>query len=176
MKKILITIGLASVLFITWCWNKTNFEFNFDNFYWYFFTENSFDKTEPNIKWLWIKLIKNDIIQTYTQSNSTWYIDSIIIIKKKTDKELKDFVSENIKKIKLEWYKSDNTKNWNIRCKEKKLDISTINSKLSANLSPTYFTHAFFKVENNIYIISFSTDEEKERDTFASDIKNIKCK
>jgi hypothetical protein len=28
----------------------------------------------------------------------------------------------------------------------------------------------------NAYIVSFSSEDEDERDTFASDIKNIKCK
>ena len=176
MKKIFFIIVFISASIIAWCWDKINFEFSFENFYWYFFTENTFEKSEKTSTWLWFQLIKTDIIQTYAQSNSTWYVDSIIIIKKITDKKLEDFVEENIKKIKLEWYKSDSTKDWNIRCKEDKIKINIINSQLSANLNTIFFTHAFFKVENNMYIISFSTDKKEERDTFASDVKNIKCK
>lgn len=176
MKKIFLIIGLLSVSILAWCWNKVNFEFGFENFYWYFFTNNTFEQSEITSTGLWSQLIKNDIIQTYIQSNSTWYIDSIIIIKKLTDKELEDFVEENIQKIKLEWYTSDGIKKWDIRCKGEKISISIVNSQLAANLNPIFFTHAFFKIEDNTYILSFSTDQEEERDTFSSDVRNIKCK
>jgi hypothetical protein len=104
-KILLIILSLIPFIIVTWCGNKVNFEFDFDHFYWYFFTNNTFEKREIVANWLWSKLIKNDIIQSYIQSNSTWYIDSIIVIKKITDKELKNFVNENKQRIKLEWYK-----------------------------------------------------------------------
>jgi hypothetical protein len=44
------------------------------------------------------------------------------------------------------------------------------------NLDTTYFSHSFIKKDDTIYIISYSTPNEKERNTFSSDVKAIKCK
>ncbi len=177
MKKILIlSIISAFAILITWCWNKTNFEFDFDNFYWYFFTENTFHENNQKLEWLAAWLLQNNIVKVFQQTNTTWYTDSIVIIKKQSSEDLADFVIKNTEKMKLEWYQSDKSDESNIRCKDEKLDTIIIDSELKLNLTTTYFTQSFLKDKEYIYIISFSSDNEDERNTFSSDVRNIKCK
>jgi len=173
-KKLFVTIIFAWIL-ISWCSNKSNFQFEFDNFYWYFFTENNF-VSDINLDWFWYNILKNDILKIYKKSSSSWYTDNIVIVKKQSQQELNDFVNETVKKTKIEWYKIESTKSISINCLWNKIDWKSINSKIAWNLNTTYFSHSFFKHNDNIYIISYSTQDEKERKTFSSDVKNIKCK
>ncbi len=176
MKKILITILTISSIIIAGCGDNTKFEFGFEEFEGYFITENTFSINNTETKWLAAGLLKNNIIHTYTQIQSSWYIDSIIVIKKPSSQQLDEFVSQNTKKIKMEWYISKSTNNNTFKCNKEKIDMQTIDSDLEWNLSNIFFTQAFFMHKWNAYIISFSSEEEQERDTFASDIKNLKCK
>ncbi len=176
MKKILFLVATFTVLItISGCGSKENFEFTFDNFYWYFFTNNTFVSSDIQTEWLASKLLENNIVEIYTQSQNSWYTDSIIISKKQSTQTLQAFVSQNLKKIKLEWYTIGKEKTATIRCNEEKIDINTVNSELKWNLNEIFFTQTFLIYKENSYIISFSTNEEEERDIFASDVKNIKC-
>jgi predicted small lipoprotein YifL len=42
MKKAILFIAILSALSLTACGDKTNFEFSFDDFYGYFFTNDTF--------------------------------------------------------------------------------------------------------------------------------------
>lgn len=177
MKKILILSIISTfAIFIAWCGNKTNFEFDFDNFYGYFLTNNTFQENNQELEWFAAWLLQNNIVKIFQQTNTTWYTDSIIIIKKQNSENLVDFVIKNTDKMKLEWYKAEKMNESTIKCNEKKLDMITINSQLELNLTETYFTQAFFKYQEYIYTISFSSESEDERDTFYWDMKNIECK
>ncbi len=176
MKKTIFIISILFSITLFWCSNKNNFEFSFDNFYWYFFTENKFTFTDIQADWLWYNIIKNDILKMYKKINSSWYVDNIIIIKKQSDKELSEFVEDTIKKTKIQWYKLDTTRDIKIKCIDEVLKWKSTNWRVNGNLNTTYFNHSFFKHNNNIYIVSYSSQDESERNTFASDVKNIKCK
>jgi hypothetical protein len=173
-KKLFIAIIFIWVL-ISWCSDKGNFQFEFDNFYWYFFTEKTF-VSDTKLSWLWYNLLKNEILKIYKSDSSSWYTDSIIITKKQSNNSLDDFVKEVIKQTKIKWYKIESTRQIKINCLWENIDWKTINSKFIWNLNTTYFSHSFLKHNNNIYIISYSTQDNKERKTFSSDVKNIKCK
>lgn len=161
---------------LTWCGSKENFEFEFEWFYWYFYTENSFEELNQELTGFAHDLLSNKIIKLYQQTNNSWYTDSIIILKQSTPKDLAVFVQENQDKMKLEWYSFDNPSNHNTRCNEQKLDSITNTSTLNWNLNKIYFSQTYIKNKNHIYIISFSSEQEDERNTFESDIKNIKCR
>ena len=183
MKKYIQYIKTLSIIPILWiffvlsgCWNKTYIELNFDDFYVYFYTTNTFEKKDIDTDWLSQWLLKNDILNTYIQTNNSWYTDSIIIIKKNTSKSLVDFVKADLEKTKLNWYNSDNINTTTFKCNSKKIDINIVESKLSNNLTTTFFTQAFFINTWQIYIVSFSTQQEEQNNTFASNIENIKCK
>lgn len=176
MKKIIIISSIIFSITIFWCSQKTNFEFSFDNFYWYFFTESNFTSTDIKIDWLGYNIINKEILKMYKKINSTWYIDSIIIIKKESDKELAEFVEDTVQKTKIQWYKLGSTNEHKIKCINESIKLKSINWEINGNLNTNYFNHSFFKYNNYIYIISYATQNEDERDTFASDVKNIKCK
>jgi hypothetical protein len=173
-KKLLITIILVWIL-ISWCSEKGRFKFDFDNFYWYFFTEEDFT-TDVKAEWLWYNVLKSDILKIYKKTSSTWYADSIVIIKKPSSKDLNEFVDETVKKTEIEWYKIESNNQIKINCLWENIDWKSINSKIVWSLSTTYFSHSFFKHKDNIYIISYSTQNEEERKMFSSDVKHIKCK
>lgn len=176
MKKVTLTIFILSTLIFSACSNKTFFEFEFDNFYWYFFTENNFTNSKADTNGLWYTIIKDDIIKTYYQTNNSGHKDNIIIIKKQTNKTLKQFVEDLSKTNKIEWYKVDKIKWFDLRCNEEKLQWYTLNAKLIWNLTTSYLNHSFFEYNGYVYIVSFFSDNESERNTFATDAKNIKCK
>ena len=175
IKKILLsTIAISSII-IAWCGDKKSFEFNFDDFHGSFFTNNVFSINKAETKWLAAWLLENNIIVTYTQKQSSWYTDSIIIIKKPSSQSLEEFVSQNTKKIKLNWYTSQSTDENKIKCNDEKIDIQTIDSNLEWNLSTTFFSQTFFMHKDKAYIVSFSSEEKQERDIFSDNVKDIKC-
>ncbi len=175
-KILFFVITLWFSLIIAGCWDKPHLELTFDNFYWNFYTTNSFHISETNTKWLTAWLLQNDIINTYTQTNTTWYVDSIVIIKKLSSKSLKDFVTDDIQKIQLDWYSSDNIESTNIRCKDTKIEMNIVNSELEQNLNTIFFTQAFFAYTWQIYIVSYSTQNKQERDLFTANVSKINCK
>ncbi|HPC34353.1 MAG TPA: hypothetical protein PLP73_01725, partial [Candidatus Absconditabacterales bacterium] len=72
--------------------------------------------------------------------------------------------------------KIETTSTMKINCLGEGLSGKSIKSKMVGNLDTTYFSHSFIKQDDTIYIISYSTPNEKERNTFSSDVKAIKCK
>jgi hypothetical protein len=180
IKKIFIFVSLWSIIIISWCGSTPRFEFSFDEFNSYFNTENLFQKTDINIEWLSSDLLKNDIIKTYIQTNNNteWqsYTDSIIIIKKISSKTLSEFVQDDIQKTKLNWYSHKDASTTKIKCNDQKLELNIVDSELNWNLNTTYFTQAFIKKTDSIFIVSFSSQNQDERDSFSSDIDKTKCK
>lgn len=175
MKKKIFFILLLVWITITWCSDKSNFQFEFDNFYGYFFTEKTF-VSDSKAEWLWYSILKNDILKIHKNQTSSWYTDNIIIVKTQSKDELDDFVKDTIQKTKIPWYKIETTSTMKINCLWEGLSWKSIKSKMVGNLDTTYFSHSFIKQDDAIYIISYSTPNEKERNTFSSDVKAIKCK
>ena len=185
-KKIFISTIAVIILVITWCSSTNKFEFSFDNFNWHFYTNTTFVQNDENLHWLAIWLLKNNILSIYKEKNisndqNTGYIDSIIIIKKHTLNTLDEFVTQNIQKIKVEWYLQESDNKDTITCynentnKNIKIDIKIINSKLTQNFKTIFFVQWFLIYKDNAYIVSYSTDNKDERDTFASDLNQLKC-
>ncbi|HKL44151.1 MAG TPA: hypothetical protein VJ892_02650 [Candidatus Absconditabacterales bacterium] len=177
MKKIfLIIILILGITILSGCGDKENFEFEFENFYGYFYTENTFEEENQEFTGFAYNLLSNKMIKVYKQKQNSGYIDSIIILKQNTTKDLLSFVEENQEKMKLDGYDFENQKEYETRCKDKKLKSIVISSILNGNLKNIYFTQAFIKNKDYVYIISFSSDKEDERDIFESDVKSIKCR
>jgi len=63
------------------------------------------------------KLIQDDVLKTYTTTDKTGYVDSIVVLKRQTNKSLKDFVLENIEKVKVDGYKIERNIEGQIDCK-----------------------------------------------------------
>ncbi|HPC34354.1 MAG TPA: hypothetical protein PLP73_01730, partial [Candidatus Absconditabacterales bacterium] len=96
MFFILLLVGIT----ITGCSDKSNFQFEFDNFYGYFFTEKTF-VSDSKAEGLGYSILKNDILKIYKNQTSSGYTDNIIIVKTQSKDELDDFVKDTIQKTKI---------------------------------------------------------------------------
>ena len=62
-KKVILIVLLFSLIFLYWCGENGWFQYEFDNFYGEFKTENDFELSKTELNWLWYNLIKNNIIK-----------------------------------------------------------------------------------------------------------------
>jgi hypothetical protein len=176
--KLSLLIAICMTIFVSGC-SKTQsncFDFEFENFEFCFHTENKYDLYEDQLNWLGYQLLNNDILKIYRQSNTSGYIWSLIISKKISEKETKDYISENMELVDLDWFKQEKSKILDAICNDEKIEIYVENTKLKNNLNNIYFSQIFFRKNGYIYILSYSTDEINERDQFSTDIRNISCK
>jgi len=176
MKKIFLFIIILSCIILYWCSEKLpQVSYDFENFHWYFDSENYYNQSTSRLEWQWYQLLQNDIITIYKQQNSSWFTNSIIIAKRNSDKTVNDFIAENLKLITNDWFKTESSKKNKFICKDTNIEIYTTNSKVKTNLDTIYLSQSFFKQNNFIYIISFSTLDEIERNNFSDHIKHITC-
>jgi hypothetical protein len=159
-----------------WCGKSWGFQYEFDNFYGEFNTENDFELSKTELNWLWYNLIKNNIIKIYEQKNTEWFTESIIISKKDSDKDLETFAKENIENVNISWLKVAKWKFLEIDCNGTSLDLVYFQWKYDMNQYDIYITDGFLKVWQWIYTISYATLDEKSRNDFSSNFKTIKCK
>ncbi len=176
MKKIFFLIVLSFVFVSFGCSKKDFFEIKFDWFYFKLKTSQNFVLKNIQLESMHSKLIQDDILKTYTTTDKTGYVDSIVVLKRQTNKSLKDFVLENIEKVKVDGYKIERNIEGQIDCKWEKIDIYVLDSKQSSTIDSVFLSHAFFVKEKTLYIVSFATQKEEERKIFSSDVKNIYCK
>lgn len=175
-KKITLIVLLFSWIFLYWCGNNWWFQYDFDNFYGEFNTENDFELSKAELNWLWYNLIKNDIIKIYEQKNPEWFTESIIISKRNSDKDLESYTKENIENVDISWLKITKGKNIQIECNDETFDLMYFQWRYDMNQYDIYTTNWFLKVWQWIYTISYATLDEKSRNDFSSSFKTIKCK
>jgi hypothetical protein len=176
MKKIFLSIIILSCIILSWCEKKApQVPYNFESFHWYFNSENYYNQSTASLEWLGYQLLQNDIIAIYRQQNSSWFINSIIIAKRESDDTVDDFVSENLKLITNNAFKTESNKTNKFKCNWNSIKIITTNSKVKTNLDTIYISQSFFKKDGQIYIISFSTLDDKERNSFGDNIPYLSC-
>lgn len=176
MKKILLFIIISSCIILYWCSEKLpQVSYDFKNFHWYFDSENYYNQSTSRLEWQGYQLLQNDIITIYKQQNSSWFTNSIIVAKRNSDKNVNDFIAENLKLITNDGFKTESSKKNKFVCKDENIDIYTTNSKVKTNLDTIYLSQSFFKQNDFIYIISFSTLNEVERNSFSDNIRHIIC-
>lgn len=177
MKKIsLIIITIFCTVILYGCWTKWHkITYIFEDFYGSFFTENNYNTSTIQTSWIWSQLLQNDIIAIYDQKDWSGFVGSIIISKRITDNSVQDFVNENIKLVKKEWFRTEVSKNTSFTCNSESIKTTTVNSKLKTNLNTVYFSQSFFKRWKYIYIISFASSDMSERNSFSENIKHTRC-
>ncbi|HRX64137.1 MAG TPA: hypothetical protein P5060_03480, partial [Candidatus Absconditabacterales bacterium] len=67
-------------------------------------------------------------------------------------------------------------KEFKIKCGDIRLLGNTLNLELEQNLNTIFFSQNFFVKNNTGYIVSFASDDKKERDNFSSNISQLNCK
>lgn len=178
MKKriFLIAILLFSSTMFCWCNENTWFKYEFENFYGFYDTENSFETDWTDLKSLWYNLLQSSIIKIYSQKNSEYFKESIIISKKSSDKDVETFAKENIDNVDITGLKMSKWKSLEIKCNWITYNFVYYQWKYSMNQYNVYLANWFLKSGQNIYIISYATLDEKSRNSFSSSFKNIQCK
>ena len=175
-KKVTLIVLLFSLIFLYWCSENEWFQYEFDDFYGEFKTENDFELSKTELNWLWYNLIKNNIIKIYEQKDANWFTESIIISKKNSDKHLESFSKENIENVDISGLKVTKWKNVQIDCNWESLNLLYYQWKYAMNQYDIYITDWFLKIWQWIYTISYATLDEKSRNDFSTSFKTIKCK
>lgn len=177
LKKIFI-IGLSffTLLLLYWCGVKGWFQYEFGNFSWNFDTEKSFVEDEKSLDWLGYKLLSNNIVKIYVEDNEdTMFRESIIVTKKNSDKSVEAFWKENLEDVDILWLKMSKWKKIEVKCDDV-YNLLYYQWRYDMNQYDLYLTYWFLKVNNEIYIISYATMDEKSRNSFSSSLRTLVCK
>ena len=176
MKKFFAILLILLPILLCGCkkkWHQVSYEF--ENFHWYFLSENYYKQSMWRLSWLWYQLLENDIINMYSQQEASGFINSIIITKRNSDQDLNWFINENLDLIKNSSFKTEWTNQSKFICNKVSYNIVTTKSKIKANLNTIYLSQSFFKKDGYIYTISLATQDIKERNNFESNIKKLSC-
>lgn len=177
LKKIFIIGLLSSLIVLYWCGEKAWFQYEFDSFCWIFNTEKDFEIGKKNLTSLWYNILANNIVQMYVEKNpNSVFTDSIIVTKKNSDKSVESFWKENIEDVNVPKLKISKWKNFEIKCENGTYNLLYYQWKYGMNQYDLYLTYWFFKVGNEIYIISYATLDETSRNNFSSSFKTLTCK
>ncbi len=176
-KKIfVIAVLLFSTVVLYWCKQSETFQYEFENFFGTFDTQKEFEANKKELNWLWYNLLKNNIIKIYSQKDADEFTESIIISKQGSDQDVETFAKENINNIDSSDIRISRWKNVEIKCNENTFKLVYYQWKYNMNQYNIYLTNWFMKVDQDIYIISYATLDEKQRNEFSSSLKTIKCK
>lgn len=176
LKRIfLIGLFLFPSIILFWCDVKEWFQYEFGDFYWNFSTEKSFVENKESLDWLGYKLLTNNIVKIYVEDGDAVFKESIIVTKKNSDKSVESFWKENLEDVDIIWLKMSKWKRVEVKC-ENVYDLLYYQWRYSMNQYDVYLTYWFLKVNNEIYVISYSTLDEKSRNNFSSSFKALKCK
>lgn len=179
IKKSCFIVLLFFLVFLCGCGKQNSFKYEFDDFFGYYLTDDSFEINKNKLNWLWSKLLDGDLVSIYSQK-STWneetFKESIVIIKKTSDSKLETFAKENIENVDIWWVKFSKWKNITFDCNGKKIDMLYYQWRYSLNQYNIYVSQWFIKINSEIYVISFASLSEKNRDTFSSTFNDIQCK
>ena len=111
----------------------------------------------------------------YTQTNDSYFTESIIISKKNSDKDVESFAAENIENVDISGLKLSKWKAVEADCNWNKHNLVYYQGKYSMNQYNIYLSEGFLKVNQDIFVISYATLDEKARNNFSSSFKTIKC-
>lgn len=177
LKKVFV-IGLSffTLLLLYWCGVKGWFQYEFGNFSWNFDTEKSFVEDEKSLDWLGYKLLSNNIVKIYVEDyEDTMFRESIIVTKKNSDKSVEAFWKENLEDVDILWLKMSKWKKIEVKCDDV-YNLLYYQWRYDMNQYDLYLTYWFLKVNNEIYIISYATMDEKSRNSFSSSLRTLVCK
>lgn len=178
-KKFYLIVLLVFITALCGCEKRNSFKYEFDDFFGYYYTDESFEVNKDKLNWLWYKLLNNDLVTIYSQK-STWdelaFKESIVIAKKTSDNSLETFAKENLENVDIWWVKFSRWKNITFDCHDNKLNLLYFQWKYSLNQYNIYVSQWFIKVDNEIYIISFATLNERNRNDFSSAFEDMQCK
>ena len=177
LKKTFLIGLLSSLILLYWCGEIWWFQYEFDNFYWIFNTEKDFEVGQRTLNSLWYRVLANNIVQIYVEKGSnSVFTDSIVIVKKNSDKSVEAFWKENLEDVDISGLKMSKWKKFEIKCEDGVHSFLYYQWKYEMNQYDMYLVYWFLKNNNEIYIISYATLDEKSRNAFSSSFKTLTCK
>jgi len=178
MKKLYFLIILSSLLLLTGCRSKTSFPVKFDEF-----TFNLYDNAKQYIILPsgtnngWMNVLTE--MKEKTAEGDTGFSNSLIIIRTPIQSwtNMKELVDSNTKtlQLKLLQYKSTDNLNKKVKCDD--LQYSWYATAFSYQLDnqTLYGGQYFFTDDEALYLISLSSDTNKDIKSFIKSIGTIKC-
>lgn len=184
MKRLTI-LFLAIPIILTWCWTTKTQKAEFE---WFSINiDQDFKKTDWSL--VENKQIINKVLLAYKKTNKQkdWFDENVMIAKTTINSGLtwENFAKINIEKIQenIQWTQSIKSASIKFKCKEKNIewiyniisipqDGEDINDK---NRKSYYINQYYFVNWAEGYIISFSTDVQKNAENFVNNLKKITC-
>lgn len=162
------------VISISGCAKKYNLDYNFDNYVFSMKTYEIFDnQTLSDVE-------KSQNIQMIAkQRNETGYIDSLLI----SDIDLSQLtldkfmtLNKNTLESRFAEYEETKYSDLSFKCKWKEIAGKLLNYNLSVGDQTIYFSQYLFSNNKSGYMISLSTENEKQIKLLKKSIKDISCK
>lgn len=179
MKKTYILIIFFTLLFLWGCGSKTSIPLAFDGFTMKLYNnEKQYmnDTTETSVEGMMLQKQMKEIVPF----NDSWYINSLLIFRIPIASwiDFEELVSSNIKTMQTKMVKYVTTDSDKRKIKCDNLQYSWYITTFSYQLGTTtiYGGQYFFAEEGILYLISLSSDEEKDIKAFIKSAKTVKCK
>lgn len=177
MKKYSLII-LSMVFLLTGCVAKSAVSLTFDTFTIKFYDNNKkYNATSSDTNIVGIKplfMIKEDVAK-----GNTGFINSFIIVRTNilSWTNVKELATANEKKnqSKLIAYKTLDTNNKKIKCKNAQYSWYTMTFSYQVNRETIYGGQYFFIDQETVYLVSLSSDTKKDITAFMKSIGTIKC-
>lgn len=176
MKKN-IFLMLLTLLILTGCTSKSNFSLTFDQF-----TLKIYDNKKSYSNLPLDTTIGMNVLTEMKENTTTWdtgFINSLIVIKTDIQSwtDIKTFVTSNTKTLqrKLLKYTSTNNTSKNIKCTTWQYSWYITAFSYLLDKQTLYDGQYFFTTDESIYIISLTSDDQKDIKSFIKSIGTIKC-
>lgn len=184
MKKILLFLFWFSII-LAWCGTSKTQKIDFDGF------AIDIDQTYKKTDWTLVenKQIINKVIKAYKKpaSQKDWFDVNVMIAKTTVSEGLSggSFGQINVEKLQanIQWTKIIKTADLNFKCKWTEINgtysIISIPQEwedVNNEKRKSYYINQYYFVSGkNWYIISFSSDVQKDAENFVNVIKKITC-
>lgn len=178
MKKSYILIILSAIGILTWCTSRSSFPLTFDEFSIKLYDNNKqYIDIPSNQNTLGIKVITE--MKEKTGTGETGFINSFIIVKTAIQSwtDIKALVDSNAKTLKLKLLKYAAISNTAKKVKCDGLQYSWYITAFSYLLDKDtlYGWQYFFTDDESLYLLSLSSDEQKDITSFIKSIATLKC-
>lgn len=163
MKKYIILIIFLNIIFLTGCNRKL--KISFEDFSFKFDSTLKYTNITDD---LWLPIILG------YNSETTWNASNLLIMKYKNEQQtLNEVFAYNTQNIDSE---EQNTQNFLFSCNKENIDSIMSEFTMDKNWEILYFIQDFYIYNDNVYIISFGSNNQTERTNFIKALGEINCK
>jgi len=168
------------MLFIlTGCKSKTSFSLTFDEFTIKLYDNNKqYTAIQPDTSVVDMKVL-TEMKETILGTGNTWFINSFIIIKTPIQSwtDIKELVDSNTKQLQLKLlkYKTTDSVNKKVKCDDVQYSWYVTAFSYQLNNQTLYDGQYFFTDDESLYLLSLSSDDNKDIQSFIKSVGTVKC-